>query len=328
MNDVFFTSPFVPPEWIAAHQLRPQWLHLSPGTRPPRALAQRGVCRRAGLLVDRFLEEPGGAAIVLTTACDQMRQGAAYLSNNCRVPMFLFNLPSTWQGEAVRALYRDELCRLSRFLEAHGGRAPSRETLQAVMVRHDAARAACRANWPSVEDPLYADRITELRSSGTAPPACEQPGGRASRGVPLTIVGGPLLQTDFALLRQVATAGGTIVLDASEGGERTLPAPFDHQHLADDPWDELVRFYFDTIPDVFRRPNHRFYDWLQTQIDSRKIRGVICWRQLSCDLWHAEYERMRQSLPVPVLDIDAADGDECSQARILGRIEAFVEMLQ
>ena len=66
----------------------------------------------------------------------------------------------------------------------------------------------------------------------------------------------------------------------------------------------------------------------KAQIDSRKIRGVICWRQLSCDLWHAEFERMRQSLPVPVLDIDAADGDERSQARILGRIEAFVEMLQ
>jgi benzoyl-CoA reductase/2-hydroxyglutaryl-CoA dehydratase subunit BcrC/BadD/HgdB len=69
------------------------------------------------------------------------------------------------------------------------------------------------------------------------------------------------------------------------------------------------------------------YDWLGAQIAARQVRGILLWRRLCCDLWHAELDTMRRWSPVPVLDIDAAEGDEQIAARTRGRLEAFLEML-
>jgi benzoyl-CoA reductase/2-hydroxyglutaryl-CoA dehydratase subunit BcrC/BadD/HgdB len=106
-----------------------------------------------------------------------------------------------------------------------------------------------------------------------------------------------------------------------------LPAPLNRERLPSDPVGELARVYFDEIPDVFRRPNTRLYDWLGEQIAARGVRGILFWRRLFCDLWHAELDTMRRWSSVPVLDIDVAEGDDHAPARTLGRLEAFLEML-
>ena len=63
------------------------------------------------------------------------------------------------------------------------------------------------------------------------------------------------MDADYAFFDLVERAGGRVVLDATEGGERTLPRPFDPARLAADPFEELADAYFDAIPDAFRRPN-------------------------------------------------------------------------
>ena len=146
--------------------------------------------------------------------------------------------------------------------------------------------------------------------------------------VPLALVGGPLLESDGKLLEVIENAGGRIVLDATEGGERTLPAPLDPDRLQADPFEELVRVYFDAIPDVFRRPNDRLYDWLRQRIAERGVRGVIVRRHVWCDLWHAELPRLRQETSLPLLDLDTAANDRGALAAAAGRVEAFLEMLR
>ena len=66
------------------------------------------------------------SALVLTTVCDQMRYVAAMLEQRGSCPVFLLNVPSTWQTPAARQLYLDELRRLGRFLVQLGGKAPER----------------------------------------------------------------------------------------------------------------------------------------------------------------------------------------------------------
>jgi benzoyl-CoA reductase/2-hydroxyglutaryl-CoA dehydratase subunit BcrC/BadD/HgdB len=144
----------------------------------------------------------------------------------------------------------------------------------------------------------------------------------------LALVGGPLLESDRELLEAVENAGGRIVLDATEGGERTLPAPLDPERLEADPFDELVRVYFDSIPDVFRRPNDGLYDWLRQRIADRGVRGIIVRRHVWCDLWHAELPRLRQEMSLPLLDLDIAASDGGVMAAAAGRVEAFLEMLR
>ncbi|MEW6073486.1 MAG: 2-hydroxyacyl-CoA dehydratase family protein, partial [Planctomycetota bacterium] len=156
-----------------------------------------------------------------------------------------------------------------------------------------------------------------------APPGPPAPAGP---GVPLALLGGPLTAADHGLVGAIERAGGCIVLDGTEGGERTRRAPFDRRRLGIDPLGALVEAYFGTIPDVFRRPNDALFAWVRAGVRERKARGVVLLRHVWCDLWHAEVRRFQDQLDVPVLDVDL-DG-EPAMNRDLVRIQAFLEELR
>ena len=111
-RSVVYSSPFVPPEWIAAH-----------GWTPSRRDAGRRTRGRGGLSVRRRLRRLAGPdirALVFATTCDPMRR-AAEIGLDGQIPRFLFHVPATWQTPAAHGLYRAELKRLGRFLERLGG---------------------------------------------------------------------------------------------------------------------------------------------------------------------------------------------------------------
>jgi benzoyl-CoA reductase/2-hydroxyglutaryl-CoA dehydratase subunit BcrC/BadD/HgdB len=298
MNAVGYCSPFVPAEWIAAHGLQPHWLRLHPTEK-----LTRGMCPYAGALLDAALTatRPDVFAFVLTTTCDQMRYVAVTLQQRGGPPTFLLNVPSTWQTPTARQLYRDDLRRLGRFLVGLGGKTPCDAELANVMLAFDRTR----------------------QGAGAGDPAADE-----ESGIPLAILGGPLMETDSEFFALVERAGGRIVLDATEGAERTLPRPFDAARVAARPLEELADAYFDGIPDAFRRPNTALYEWLGRELAARHVRGIILRRYLWCDLWHAELQRLKEWSGTPVLEVDVGPDDVASPNRVQGRIEAFLEMLK
>lgn len=184
-----------------------------------------------------------------------------------------------------------------------------------------------------------AEHLLRLRSDELGPLAASVASAPAGRlpcdAIPLAIVGGPLVARDFALFDLLERLGGRVVLDATEGGTRLLPAAFDRMRMAQDPLAELARAYFDTVADVFRRPNDALYTWLKERFAEERVRGVLFRRYVWCDLWHAELYRLRRGSPVPVLDLDVDHDDQgpafaCRgcEARTIGRVEAFLEMLR
>ena len=325
--DVGYFSPFVPPEWIAAHGLRPVWLRLDRTRAHTGDVAKRGICPCAGTLISQAASGSTPRVLVLTTSCDQMRYAFAYLGTVTDLPAFLMNIPSTWQSSQVREFYRNELERMGRFLVQAGGREPTSEQVLAIVEQYDAQRASAFESRSRMSAGQWAQTLVELRGD-LATNIVETEPPPADEGIPLALIGGPLLADDDSFLEMVECAGGRIVVDATEGGERTMPARVDRSHLKDDPMDELVRMYFDTIPDVFRRPNTRLYQWLGNQVSAWAVRGIILRRYPFCDLWHAELHRLRQSIDMPVLDIDVGVSDGGEESRTLGRIEAFLEMLR
>ena len=127
---IAYSSPFIPVEWIAAHRLRPHWLRPRSASNRPMLAVTRGICPYSGALLDTLFSEadnsePGPfsacSALVLTTICDQMRYAAALAESGGRCPVFLLNVPSTWQTVEVRELYLDELRRFGRFMQRIGG---------------------------------------------------------------------------------------------------------------------------------------------------------------------------------------------------------------
>jgi benzoyl-CoA reductase/2-hydroxyglutaryl-CoA dehydratase subunit BcrC/BadD/HgdB len=329
MKTIAYSSPFVPAEWIAAHGLRPQWLRLRMSSGRPQIAVTRGICPYAGALIDAALSGIDAASLVLTTACDQMRYAAAVIESRGKCPIFLLNIPSTWQRAEVRKLYVDELKRLGRFLVQFGGKSPDNADLTQVMLAYDRARLAVHSARNNLSAREFAEAIAAVRGplpniSVSGPDI----GTSQTDGIPLAVLGGPLLEPDYTFFNLIEQAGGRVVLDATEGGERTMPRPFDPAKVLSDPLHELADAYFDYIPDAFLRPNNRLYEWLGCELAARQVRGIVFRRYVWCDLWHAELHRLKEWSPVPVLDIDAGSDDSIAPNRVQGRIEAFMEMLR
>jgi benzoyl-CoA reductase/2-hydroxyglutaryl-CoA dehydratase subunit BcrC/BadD/HgdB len=355
MNTVLYASPLVPVEWLAAHGVRPIWWRAcdprsacatdrdvdrrgEPSGIGSPLRGRRGVCPLAAAVVDSAVRA-SASAVVLTTTCDQMRYAASWLQYQRRLPTFLMNVPSTWETESARSLYLAELVRLSRLLVTLGGTRPSNEALAEVMRGFDGARARLlgirdRLSGRDLAAALIAVRET-AEPNGWPDAADSIPSSKCplhqepAQGGPLRLamVGGPLSESDYGLFDWIEQAGGRIVLDATEWGERTLPRVFSADSTRRDPLRELADAYFGTIPEVFRRPNHTLYEYLSRELSARHVHGLILRRYLWCDLWHAEVAVLKACSPVPVLDLDASDSESSSSERTRGRIEAFLEML-
>jgi benzoyl-CoA reductase/2-hydroxyglutaryl-CoA dehydratase subunit BcrC/BadD/HgdB len=344
MDLIAYCQPFVPPEWIAAHGLRPQWLRPQAAGGDSAAATRRGVCPVAAALLDAACQGLTVAALVLTTTCDQMRYAAAALEALGKFPVFLMHVPRTWQTAAAREFYSEELRRLGRFLIRCGGTPPAAEGLRAVMIRYEQARAELRRCREEMSACEFAEAVAGVRGDlpetvATSPQRAHATAPR-NGSIPLALLGGPLPPSDHRLLELIEDAGGRVVLDGSESGERTLPASPDFERMHADPLAELAHAYFDAIPDVFRRPNNLLYVWLRQEVARRGVRGLLVRRYLWCDLWHAELPRLRQESAVPVLEWDAvgddpacglprfAEGGLSQSSRDIGRLEAFLETLR
>ena len=205
MKTIAYCNPFVPAEWIAAHGMRPLWMRLrSTGDR--RLLGgARGVCPFAAACIDAVRGVEDFSALVLTTTCDQMRYAAAVLERDNHLPLFLMNVPSTWQTAAARQLYRDEVERLGRFLVRLGGRDPSGGDLAAAMLRYDQARLAVRAARPHWSARQFAEAVIGLDGNGK--PMKEKSGSSAY--VPKEPEKDTQLQYALSFLRGTATDAQT-----------------------------------------------------------------------------------------------------------------------
>jgi benzoyl-CoA reductase/2-hydroxyglutaryl-CoA dehydratase subunit BcrC/BadD/HgdB len=284
-----------------------------------------GVCPFAAAFIHAACTTDARAVIV-TTVCDQMRRSVEIIESQCETPVFLMNVPATWQTAAAAKLYHDELIRLGRFLETVGGTKPTLMQLADTMMRYEKLRKRLLDAREEVRPKDFSQSIAQLHYNGIVPDDLLDR-GPGTAGVPLALAGGPLRSTDFEIFDLVEQAGGTIVLDATTGGEMTMAPPFDVVNLLHNPRIVLANAYFTGIPHAMRRPNSQLHEYLDRELTARGARGLIYRRYQWCDTWHGEAGRLKDSLSTPLLDIVAAD-DESDRAYVLTRIQAFVEMLK
>ena len=329
MKTILYTCPYVPAEWIAAHGLNASRLLLDRADSTFSTARTEGVCPYVRSFICAVMKQPQAGGVVVTTVCDQMRRAFDVLAGQCDVPAFLMNVPNTWQSLAAQKLYLNDLKRLSLFLIRIGGQSPPDDVLADTMIHYDDARRSILAARPYVTARRYTEVIAAFGMNGPGELPSDIKGSEPlTDGVPLAIVGGPLMRQDFELFDMIEHSGGRIVLDATETGERGLCAPFDRRRLRNDPLTELTDAYFGSIPDASRRPNSELYTWLQRELSGREVRGIIFHRYVWCDMWHAELRRLKDWTDLPVLDIDTAGDHETDRHRTENRIRAFLEMLR
>lgn len=294
---IIYSCPFVPAEWIAAHGLTPARIRPKYSATSSIGLAA-GVCSYARAFAETAIEDNDARAAVVTTLCDQMRRISEVIEESTDLPLFLMQVPATWESANAQRAYVSELERLGRFLVRLGGETPSTERLSETMKAYDS------------------ERLT-LRNSAEP----------ASGGVPIALIGGPMMDQHMSIFDIIRSLGGSFALDGTETGERGLPAKFDRRRVGDEPLQVLADAYFGSIPDASRRPNSMLYRWLAGEIKSRGIRGVILIRHIWCDSWHAESSRIKEWLDLPFLDLDLGESGGDIH-RLTTRIQAFMGLVK
>jgi benzoyl-CoA reductase/2-hydroxyglutaryl-CoA dehydratase subunit BcrC/BadD/HgdB len=293
-------------------------------TRDHPAALPEGVCAFAHAMA-ALAESPAQPPLVLTTSCDQMRRAADNALGRGASHVFLFYLPATWQTDTVRRLYHAEVERLGRFLERLGGRRPTADELWALMREYDERRRLLRAVVRGASARQAAEALA--RFPDWAPtPASVSAAPPVDDGIPLAIVGGPLLPSQWPMLDDIESAGGRVVLFATEPGERSLLPPLARPDEPRHPLSTLTDHYFAHCVDVFRRPNSQLYDWLGARLRERRARGIVLWAYVGCDLWRAEAASLREAFQLPVLTLDAHDV-RGGALRDANRLAAFIESL-
>ena len=329
MKTIIYTCPYIPAEWIAAHGLRPSRIIPDAAGTAGQTSRAEGVCPFVQGFINKVMADTKADGVVITTVCDQMRRAYDILLRRCDVPLFLMNVPNTWQNVTVQKLYIDELNRFGRFLVGLGGKSPSDNTLAKIMLDYDTARTTILTAGGHLPARQYAETIAAFGRDGPGETFYDiaLPESKI-KGVPLAIFGGPLMRQDFDIFDIVEQAGGHIVLDATETGQRGMCAPFDRLGLRDKPLLELAGAYFFGIQDASRRPNSGLYKWLKCRLADTEARGIIFHRYVWCDMWHAELQRLKDWTDLPVLDIDTAGNNQTAKQRTTNRIRAFLETLQ
>jgi len=324
VTTVVYSSPFVPAEWLAAHGARPMRIRPDAASAARSAAPVAGMCPYARALAGEAMALRDGQVAVFATTCDQMRRAAEWAALEAPAPVFLFNVPATHATPAAR-LYRDELHRLGRFLARRGAGEPSRDKLADVMESYDDRRRELRDALGILAPREASEAMAAFDLDGR--PRTE--GARCSlpHGFPVAVVGGPLMRGDAQVFDRIEEAGGVVVLDGTESGARTIPAPFDRRRLRDEPVLELVDAYFGSIPDAFRRPDDALVAWLGRELASSGARAIILWRYVWCDLWAAFAARAGELAGLPVLDLDVS-GDEGADRRTANRLQTFLEVLR
>jgi benzoyl-CoA reductase/2-hydroxyglutaryl-CoA dehydratase subunit BcrC/BadD/HgdB len=337
VGQVEYFCPYVPAELIRACGFEP--VRLCPDSdRSDNVLRRVGLCPYARGMIANMLNRESNSPVILTTLCDQQRRIADLISLKSQRRLFLMHVPAGRRSESL-LYYLSELRRLMDFLVNHGGCRPDNQTLAEWMLRFDDARGRLL----DIQHKLNARRFTELSlnycrhvedfnawltGQYESESFTHQPfAGRFGSGIPLAVVGGPLLRDDLFLFDRIETEGGRVVLNGGDFGERTFPAKPDRRRIEDNPMLELADAYLGGIPHPFQRPNDLFYQWLGDQIQTRGVRGIIVSRYAWCDVWHGEVRRMKDWSPIPVLDLDGGEGFYTAQSRIQTRVQAFLEML-
>ena len=294
---IIYTCPYVPVEWVAAFGFEPRSIAGADGFEDVAVGRIEGLCAYTKACANEVLADGDCAGAVFTTVCDQMRRVYDIVADGGGCETFLMNVPSTWKSADSKKLYVDEMGRLGRWLSRLGGRSPSNELLAETMIRYEEMRKTRSA----------------VKSDGA---------------IPLAIVGGPMAASDCDIFGIIERAGGSVVLDATEGSGLGEWGSFDRDRLADDALGELARAYFEDYPAVWKRPNSQFFEWLGRCCRERNVGGVIFHRIVWCDIWHAELGRIRESVGLPVLDLDVSDDTRATSERTINRIEAFLETLK
>ena len=225
LMQVFYTSPWVPPEWIKAHGLEPRGVWFAGDSRPLPLAA--GVCAFAQAVV-RLAETHTDSALIFSTHCDQLRRGFDVVALAVPGRVFLFNLPATWQTAVAERIFS---LRAGAAGPLSGGdwvaSRPQPEGLVETMARYRLARSRLLEAAAHLPARQYGEADRSISLGWLGEPGRGDASAPANRCRSACAGRRPAADlADGTCWTPSKSAGGRVVLNATEAGERSLGPAF------------------------------------------------------------------------------------------------------
>lgn len=324
MELIGYTCPYVPVELLAATGLKPHCLlhgdiQLSQdGEKYVRIDACPFVKSN---LVYILNNQKNFAAIVGTTSCDMSRRMFEIIDEMTNIPVYLLHNPRTNNSQ----IFNDEIDWLKGELEYLAHKKLSDDILGAEIEKWQKAREHFRsldkkrAAHPSVISTsfFYKAATNYYKGNIDALPVITE----IISDKPRVYLVGSEITYESATLLGLLEQELTIVGDFTCGVSQFLSISVKDKTL-----EGIKQAYYGQPSQIFKRPNRKYYDYIEAQLKARRCTGIIAWTLDYCDSYEFELRRMEKRFSVPLLKIRSNFSFQ-NINQLKTRIAAFKEVL-
>lgn len=260
-------------------------------------------------------------AIVGSTSCDMSRRLFDVLNETTNLPVYLINNPRTDRED----IYNDEIDWLEKQLEHFSGKKITDELLTEQINQWENQRKMYReldqkrSTFPSLISTTSFHKAITNYYQGILVDKIELNEEKSDK--PQVYFLGSAISYESNQIFQLLEKDLRIVSDYNNGLSRFL-----NIHIKEKSLDGIKSAYYHQPPDILKRPNHKYYEHISTELNRLKCVGIIAWSLDYCDSYEFELKRIESEFNLPVLRI-RSDFSFQNLSQLKTRINAFTEML-
>ncbi len=319
-----YTCSYIPVELLAATGLKPyRLLHGDIGlSKDGERLLRIDACPLVKSNIAYIIKNQDKfTALVGSTGCDMARRMFDIVDELTDIPVYVLNNPRTDNPK----IFNDEIDWLVKELEHLSNRKLNDDLLRLEIERWENIREQYRTlNKKRAANPSL------ISTSDFHKAAINYYKGDVDAQINITEKHS--VNPRVYLIGSAITYGANQILELLEQELRIVGdfncgiSRFLNIEIKDKNLNGIKHAYYNQPPCIFKRPNHKFYEWTSSQLKKYTCDGIVAWTLDYCDSYEFELKRMESRFGFPILRI-RSDFSFQNLSQIKTRISAFREML-
>ncbi len=260
-------------------------------------------------------------ALIGATGCDMSRRMFDVIRETTNIPVYVINNPRTERPQ----IFNDEIDWLVKQLENLSGRKFSDDLLTQEIEKWENTREYLReidkkrGVLPSIISSTEFHKAVMNYYQGDINAKADILENLSDK--PRVYLVGSAISYESYLILELLEKELRIVGDFNCGLSRFL-----NIHITENNLNGIKSAYYNQPPCIFKRPNNKFFEFIQNRIKQLECVGIIAWTLDYCDIYEFEIKKIETEFNLPVLRIKS-DFSFQNLSQLRTRINAFAEML-
>jgi benzoyl-CoA reductase/2-hydroxyglutaryl-CoA dehydratase subunit BcrC/BadD/HgdB len=324
MELIGYTCSYIPVEIVAATGLRPyRLLHGEVNlSKQGEKLVRIDACPMVKSNLSYIMNNQGKfSALVGSTGCDMSRRMFDVVKELAEIPVYVINNPRTDRPQ----IFNDEIDWLVKQLEHLSNRKFSDDLIAQEIEKWENARECLRkidekrGTKPSLVLTTDFHKAVANYYQGNITDKIEITEDESNK--PRIYLLGSAITYESNQILKLLEKELRIVGDYNCGLSRSL-----NIRIGDKTLNGIKDAYYNQPPCIFKRPNNKFFEFIQNEIKKLDCIGIVAWTLDYCDIYEYEVQKIETAFNLPVLRIKS-DFSFQNLSQMRTRIGAFAEML-